>query len=78
MSLNDLRASTANVISVAQAAAALADLEGHRPDERTVRRACEDGQLPAIRLGKRILIPRLAFLAILDGTPERKGNTPKP
>jgi excisionase family DNA binding protein len=33
-------------------------------DERTVRRACEDGQIPSIRVGRRLLIPRDKFVAL--------------
>ena len=32
-------------------------------DARTVDRAIEDGTIPAIRLGRRVLIPRRPFLA---------------
>ena len=41
-------------------------------DVRTVARAIENGELPAVHLGRRVLIPRLPLLAILgvtvDGT----------
>ncbi len=68
MSIEELRASSANVLTVAQAVTALAALDGEKLDERTVRRACEDGQLPSIRVGRRILIPRLPLIALLEGS----------
>ena len=34
-------------------------------DARTVTRALENGELPAVRLGRRVLIPRLPLLAAL-------------
>jgi excisionase family DNA binding protein len=46
-------------------------------DVRTVSRAIEDGQLPSIRLGRRVLVPRLALLALLgDENTEHPRNTP--
>lgn len=68
MTLDDVVNSTAAVLSVTQTAQLLTDLDGDQVDERTVRRACEDGQLPSIRVGKRILIPRLPLLALLGAT----------
>jgi hypothetical protein len=65
MTLDDVVNSAAAVLSVTQTAQLLTDLDGDQVDERTVRRACEDGQLPSIRVGKRILIPRLPLLALL-------------
>lgn len=35
-------------------------------DQRTVTRAIEDGQLPSIRIGRRVLIPTAQLLALLD------------
>lgn len=66
MTLDEVRASTATVLTVTQTARLLSDLDGDTPDERTVRRACEDGQLPCIRVGKRILIPREQLLALIS------------
>lgn len=34
-------------------------------DERTVTRAIQDGEIPAIRMGRRVLIPRLPLLKLL-------------
>lgn len=59
MDLEDLRASRAAVVTVAQAATVLGI------DVRTVSRAIRNGELPALRLGRRVLIPRLALLACL-------------
>lgn len=66
MTLDELRASGAAVLTVTQTADVLRDLEGHRPDERTVRRAAETGQIPCVRVGRRLLIPRLPLLAMLE------------
>lgn len=63
MDLDALRASTSAVVSIANAARVL-DL-----DERTVRRGCEAGDLPCVRVGRRLLIPRLPFLALLGANP---------
>ena len=66
MTLDDLRASHATVLTVTQTARLLTDLDGDHLDERTVRRACEDGQLPCVRVGRRLLIPREPLLALLS------------
>jgi excisionase family DNA binding protein len=34
-------------------------------DERTVTRAIQDGEIPSIRMGRRVLIPRLPLLRLL-------------
>ena len=59
MTLDDLIASRAAVVTVAQAASVFG------VDVRTVTRAIENGALPAVRLGRRVLIPRLPLLAAL-------------
>ncbi len=59
MDLDDLRMSRAAVVTVAQAASISS------VDVRTVSRAIENGELPALRLGRRVLIPRLPLLAAL-------------
>ena len=51
--------SRAAVVTVAQAAAVLG------VDVRTVTRAIENAELPALRLGRRVLIPRLLLLTAL-------------
>jgi excisionase family DNA binding protein len=35
-------------------------------DARTVSRACADGQLPAVHVGRRTLIPREPLIALLE------------
>ncbi len=62
MNLEELRISRAAVVTVAQAAAVFG------VDVRTVTRAIENGELPALRLGRRVLIPRLPLLAALGVT----------
>jgi excisionase family DNA binding protein len=57
--LEELRISRAAVVTVAQAAAVFG------VDVRTGTRAIENGELPALRLGRRVLIPRLPLLAAL-------------
>jgi excisionase family DNA binding protein len=57
--LEELRICRAAVVTVAQAAAVFG------VDVRTVTRAIENGELPAVRLGRRVLIPRLPLLAAL-------------
>ncbi|HEY3715128.1 MAG TPA: helix-turn-helix domain-containing protein [Jatrophihabitantaceae bacterium] len=74
MTLDELRASTATVLTVTQTASLLRDLEGDTVDERTVRRACEEGQLPCIRVGRRILIIRERLLSMLDTPPPSAGD----
>lgn len=56
-----LRASTRAALSVAEVAELL------EVDVRTVSRAARDGQLPAIQVGRRILIPREPLLDLLTG-----------
>ncbi|SNR50453.1 DNA binding domain-containing protein, excisionase family [Blastococcus mobilis] len=72
VNLDDLRASRSAVVTVAQAASVFG------VDVRTVSRAIENGELPALRLGRRVLIPRLPLLAVLgvivhDSLPEAQG-----
>jgi excisionase family DNA binding protein len=62
VNLDDLRASRSAVVTVAQAASVFG------VDVRTVTRAIENGELPALRLGRRVLIPRLPLLACLGVT----------
>ena len=71
MNLEDLRASGCAVVTVAQAASVFG------VDVRTVTRAIENGELPVVRLGRRVLIPRLPLLAVLGvrSTTLSKGYT---
>ena len=62
MNLDDLRTSRSAVVTVAQAASVFG------VDVRTVTRAIQNGELPALRLGRRVLIPRLPLLACLGVT----------
>lgn len=62
MNLDDAIASRAAAFTRTQVAALL-DV-----DERTVTRAIDEGQLPAIRLGRRVLVPRLPLLALLGAS----------
>jgi hypothetical protein len=83
VTLDELRESDATVLTPAQTADVLRDVEGHRLDERTVRRAAETGQIPCVRVGRRLLIPRLPLLAMLEGGPDRppdenEGRPPQP
>jgi excisionase family DNA binding protein len=59
MDLEELRACRSAVITIADAAALLGI------DARTVSRAVQSGELPALRVGRRLLIPRLPLLARL-------------
>ena len=59
MNLEDLLSSRSAVVTLAQAASIFG------VDVRTVTRAIENGDLPALRLGRRVLIPRLPLLAAL-------------
>jgi excisionase family DNA binding protein len=52
---------TRNFLTVAEAAAFFEDC-----DERTIRRAIDAGQLPAVRLGTKTLIPVPPLLALLN------------
>ena len=59
VNLDDLRTSRSAVGTVSQAASVFG------VDVRTVTRAIENGELQAVRLGRRVLIPRLPLLAAL-------------
>lgn len=69
MTLDELRSSTAPVLNIQQTCDVFEDLEGERPDPRTVRRACERGQLPAVYVGRRIFVVRERLLAMLSAEP---------
>lgn len=68
MDLDELRASRAAVVTVAQTASVFG------VDVRTVTRAIENGELPVVRLGRRVLVPRLPLLAAL-GVQDEDGLT---
>ncbi|MBU1249753.1 MAG: helix-turn-helix domain-containing protein [Actinobacteria bacterium] len=60
--MDELRASTSATLTVADAAAILG------VDPRTVGAGVADGSIPAIRLGRRVLILREKFLALFDAS----------
>lgn len=66
MNLDDARRSQAAAFSVTETA----ELFG--VDPRTVNRAVAEGELPSVRLGRRVLIPRLPLLAILGADPNEE------
>ncbi|WP_245219736.1 helix-turn-helix domain-containing protein [Rhodococcus qingshengii] len=37
-------------------------------DVRTITRGIEDGSIPAVKVGRRVLIPRLPFLALFGAS----------
>ena len=39
-------------------------------DVRTVTRSVEDGSIPSVRIGRRVLIPRIPFLALFGAADE--------
>jgi len=61
MTLMQARMSEAAALTRAEAAEIL------QVDPRTVGRAIEAGEIPSIRLGRRVLVPRERFIALLDG-----------
>jgi excisionase family DNA binding protein len=60
MTLDELRDSGAVVITLTDAAELLS------VDRRTAARAAADGQLPCVRIGRRVLVIREGLLALLD------------
>lgn len=67
VTLDDLRASRSAVITRADAAAALG------VDPRTITASIDNGSIPSVRLGRRVVIPRERFLRLFDKdeAPER-------
>ena len=63
MNLDDVRASKAAALTVTETAELLG------VDVRTVSRACDEGQIPSLRISRRLLIPRLPLLALLGAAP---------
>jgi excisionase family DNA binding protein len=70
MDLDDLVKSSAAVVTVTEAAELLG------VDARTISRAMANGDLPALRVGRRLLIPRLPLLAHLGVLDARQATTP--
>lgn len=62
--LSDARNSSLAALTVTEAARLM------RVDPRTVSAAAAAGEIPSVRMGRRLLIPREAFLALLDGAVE--------
>lgn len=60
VTIDTLRGSRSLVITRTEAAAALG------VDPRTVTAGVENGTIPAVRLGRRLVIPREKFLRLLD------------
>lgn len=58
--LGEARASTRAALSIAEVARVLG------VDPRTVSAATASGELPSVRLGRRVLIPREPLIALLD------------
>jgi len=70
VNLDDLRDSKSAAWTVT-AVAELLDV-----DERTVRRACEDGQLPCLRVGRLLRIPTEPLRQLLcPNTPDMSAGT---
>lgn len=61
--LDSIRASKAAAITTTEASHVLGI------DPRTVSVGIKEGTIPAIRIGRRVLIPREKFLALFDATP---------
>jgi len=58
--IETLRLSTRAVLTRAEAASIL------EVDARTISRSIEAGQIPSIQVGRRVLIPKQAFLELLE------------
>ena len=69
MNLDDLHTTKDAGWSVTQVASLL------ELDERTVRRACQDGQLPCLHVGRRLLIPTQRLRQLLcPSTPDMSAD----
>jgi len=69
VNLDDLRSSKSAAWTVTQVAQLLA------LDERTVRRAASDGQLPCLKVGRRLLLPTAALRQLLcPNTPDMSAD----
>lgn len=65
--MSDAIASTRATLNLGEVADIL---QVHR---RSVSRGIEDGMIPSIRLGRRVLVPRLPFLAMLGAAEDGVG-----
>lgn len=62
MKLDDLLDSSAATITKAEAAEVLGI------DPRTLGRGIEEGTIPSIKIGRRVVVPRVPFLRLLTGS----------
>ena len=69
LTLDEVRTMTVAVLTRDQVAAVLG------VDRRTLGHAIDDGTIPTLRLGSRVLIPRERFLAWFDGDNEGRAST---
>ncbi|MEH3088737.1 MAG: helix-turn-helix domain-containing protein [Microbacterium arborescens] len=60
--LDDIRGSSRATITRREAAEVL------QVDPRTVTEAIKQGNIPALQIGRRIVIPRARFIAMFDAT----------
>lgn len=60
VTLDDLRRSKSVVITRTEAAAALG------VDPRTITASIDNGTIPSVKLGRRVVIPREKFLRLFD------------
>lgn len=60
LTIEDVRCSAKAVLNRTEVASVLG------VDPRTVTKAIDDGAIPALRLGRRVLIPREKFLDLFD------------
>ena len=60
VTLDDLRSSRSVVITRTEAAAALG------VDPRTITASIDNGTIPSVKLGRRVVIPREKFLRLFD------------
>ncbi|WP_258063859.1 MULTISPECIES: helix-turn-helix domain-containing protein [unclassified Pseudoclavibacter] len=61
LTLDDVRRSTTAALSRREVAQVLG------VDPRTVTAGIADGTIPSLKLGRRVLIPRERFLALIEG-----------
>lgn len=66
ITLEDVRRSTTAALSRRE----VADVLG--VDPRTVTAGIADGTIPSLKLGRRVLIPRERFLALIEGAEAAK------
>ena len=70
MSIDELRECTRATLTLQEVAETLS------VDYRTVGRACNDGSIPSISLGRRVLIPTERFRKLLIGNPTDETDIP--